>query len=100
MKQEKIDAVKKALLAVGKEPDELHKPYFDVPPIYKEHWVDYYRIPKRFIAMKKRRTEPKWFVVRESYDGDCVSCFHTKKEALKDMKGCCNCYLIKGKIVK
>lgn len=48
---------------------------------------------------KLEKKEPRWFVVHDEYD--CyVEEFHTKKEALKDMKGCCNCYLIKGKIVK
>ena len=46
------------------------------------------------------KKEPRWFVVHDGYDS-YVSEFHTKKEALADMKDSLSyCWLIKGKIVK
>ena len=57
-------------------------------------------VPKQDPEEEKPKKEPRWFVVHDDAYDCYVSEHHTKKEALKDMKWCCNCYLIKGKIVK
>ena len=96
------------------EDEELNKPYFDVKPFYYfmdrarlqkqiERYFGY--VPKPEPVEEKPYKEPKWFVVVEgSYDGDQVLPFHTKKEALEELKSYKkigeSCYLIKGKIVK
>lgn len=88
--------------------DELHKPYLDVPPIghlwfckdYKEIWKEFNPVGERQPVIIKHRKDPKWFVVHEDIEGDYVMSFPTKKEALEDMHGCTNCYLIKGAVVK
>ena len=87
--------------------EELHKPYLDVSPFY---FINMRRvqqmIEKEFGYTPKQaepdppKKEPRWFVVHDGYD-TYVSEFHTKKEALNDMKDSMSCcWLIKGKIVK
>ena len=87
--------------------EELHKPYLDVSPFYFMNMRRVQQmIEKEFGYTPKPaepeppKKEPRWFVVHDGYDS-YVSEFHTKKEALADMKGSLSCcWLIKGKIVK
>ena len=95
------------------EDEELHKPYFDVKPFY--YFLDRARLqkkierhfgytPKPEPVEEKPYKVSKWFVVVEStWDGDTIYPFHTKKEALAELrkhkKIGDSCYLIKGKIV-
>lgn len=116
MKKEKLDSIKKALLAVGKEPEEnTYDPYKQYDDVTKNNLMYYFmdraRIQKKIeeefgyvsepMPMPKlEKKEPRWFVVHDDAYDTYVSEHHTKKEALKDMKWCSDCYLIKGKIVK
>lgn len=46
--------------------------------------------------------EPRYFAYFQDYDDGWMGCYHTKKEALKDIrehKECFDC-LVKGKIIK
>ena len=91
-----------------KEDEELHKPYLDVQPLIyyfmgarrlqQQIEREFGYVPKQEPEPPKK--EPRWFVVHDDAYDCYVEEFHTKKEALKDMKGCSDCYLIKGKIVK
>lgn len=87
--------------------EELHKPYLDVSPFYFMNMRRVQQmIEKEFGYTPKPeepeppKKEPRWFVVHDGYD-TYVSEFHTKKEALADMKDSLSCcWLIKGKILE
>ena len=87
--------------------EELHKPYLDVAPFYFMSMRRAQQIIEKEFGYTLKpaepeppKKEPRWFVVHDGYDS-YVSEFHTKKEALADMKdSLAHCWLIKGKIVK
>ena len=89
------------------EDEELYKPYFDVSPFYFMNMRRVQQIIEKEFGYTPKpaepeppKKEPRWFVVHDGYD--CyVSEFHTKKEALADMKDSMSyCWLINGKIVE
>jgi hypothetical protein len=87
--------------------EELHKPYLDVSPFYFINRMRVQKMIEREFGYTPKpeepeppKKDPRWFVVHDGYDS-YVSEFHTKKEALEEMKGgLSHCFLIKGKIVK
>ena len=114
MKKEKLNAIKKALLICWKAPKEEQDPYKPLDDVTKNNLMyyfidraklqkkieDYFGYVPKPVEPEKPKKEPRWCVVHDGYD--CyVSEFHTKKEALADMKDSPSCcWLIKGKIVK
>lgn len=99
------------------EDEELHKPYLDVPPwskAYKMPWsVDkelYDRMMELLKSLpphppeeQKPQKEPRWFAYfNDGYDSQWLESYHTKKEAVADIKIHRDSFecLIKGKIVK
>lgn len=115
MKKEKLDSIKKALLAVGKEPKECtYDPYKQYDDVTKNNLMYYFmdiarlqkQIEKEFGYIPKQepipeKKESKWFVVHDDAYDCYVEGYHTKEEALHDMKASLShCYLIKGKVVK
>ena len=115
MKKEKLDTIKKALLSVGKMPDDLafgkmpddlndkvHN--FDDSIFMRSYasiWNQFQPVYPQRPEPEPPKKEPRWFVVHEGEYDTYVSEHHTKKEALEEMKNSLwYCYLIKGKIVK
>ena len=69
---------------------------------FKKVWEQYKPVhPKDNYDPEPPKKESRWFVVHDDAYDTYVTEHHTKKEALKEMKGCLSsCWLIKGKIVK
>lgn len=68
---------------------------------YASIWNQFQPVHPQMPEPEPPKKEPRWFVVHDDAYDTYVSEHHTKKEALKDMKGSLSsCWLIKGKIVE